>query len=298
LTRLTRAQSDLLESELCRLASELAPITVRGLYYQAVISPVLDFITKDKEGSRTNYRHVQSRTLDLRRTFRIPWNAVVDESRPDYTRDRWTSPSGFAEVAPLYYRLDAWADQPTRPLVIVEKAGQIPVYLSHADRFGVDVVACKGYSSASQLSGLALSISRWLQSGQQVHALVCADFDPSGTDWPRAAEAEIREHLTDRSDLLHFNRVLVTPADLQALGSAVAFRQPNPDDTRTRRFLDHYGFSASDEVCVEMDAISPKQARHRLELIYRQTFVGDLDEALDQQDHHRQVITRTLAALV
>lgn len=298
MNRLSRSESVLLESELCRMAAELAPITVRGLYYQAVISSALPFITKDKEGSRTNYSHIQRRALDLRRAGLIAWDAVVDESRPDYTHDRWTSPSGFAEVAPLYYRLDVWANQSTRPLVMVEKAGQIPVYRNHADRFGVDVAACKGYGSASQLWDLAKTISAWLVTGQAVKVLVCADFDPSGTDWPRAAEDEIRSHLSSHPELLSFDRVLVTPNDLQALGSAVAFRQPNPDDTRTRRFLDQYGFNASDEVCVEMDAINPNDARSRLELIYRTTYAGDLDDALLDEQQHRQVITQALAALV
>lgn len=297
MTRLTRAHSELLETELCRLAAELAPTTIRGLYYQAVISPVLDFISKDSEGSRTNYRLVQSRALELRRQARISWNAVVDESRPDYASPRWINPSGFAEVAPLYYRWDAWADQSTRPLVIVEKQGQIPVYRSHADRFGIDVAAYKGYGSASQLSELALSIWQWLSRGQQVKVLVCADFDPSGNDWPRAAEVEIRRHLRSRLDLLSFQRVLVNSSDLEALGSAVAFRAPNPKDSRTRNFLDQYGFNATDEVCVEMDAISPIQARSRLEQIYRETFVGDLDADLLQQDQHRQAITEALASL-
>lgn len=297
MSRLSRAESDLLESELCRLAAELAPITVRGLYYQAVISPTLPFITKDKEGSRTHYRHVQGRILDLRRSGVIPWHAVVDESRPDYSHDRWTSPSGFAEVAPLYYRFDAWADQPVRPLVMVEKAGQIPVYRQHADCFGVDVVACKGYGSASQLWELATSISGWVDSDQQIRVLVCADFDPSGNDWPRAAEVEIRNHLNVGPNRLMFDRVLVNPLDLRALGSAVAFRQPNPEDARTRSFLDQYGFNPADEVCVEMDAINPNEARARLGRIYRDLYDGDIDAALAQELNHREVITQALEAL-
>lgn len=297
MSRLSRAESDRLEAELCRLAAELAPITVRGLYYQAVISSALPFITKDKDGSRTHYRHVQGRILELRRSGVIPWDAVVDESRPDYSHERWIGPRGFAEVAPFYYRFDAWADQSIRPLVMVEKAGQIPVFRKHADRFGVDVAACKGYGSASQLWELAKSISDWVDSGQEVRVLVCADFDPSGNDWPRAAEAEIRTHLAADADGLAFDRVLVNPSDLRALGSAVAFRQPNPEDARTRSFLDQYGFNATDEVCVEMDAINPNEARERLEWIYRDLYDGDLDAALDEEQNHRRVIRDALAAL-
>jgi hypothetical protein len=298
--RLSRAEANLLEEELARLAAALAPITVRGLYYQAVISALLDFITKDKEGGRTYYRMVQGRVLSLRRSGLIAWDAVVDESRPDYSHARWTTPAGFAETAPLYYRLDAWAGQSIRPLVMVEKAGQVPVYRGHADSFGIDVAACKGYSSASHLRGVAEGIADWCRQGQFVQVLVCADFDPSGNDWPRAAEAEIREHLRSTGDdygLQPFQRVLVTPADLERLGSAVAFRAPNPKDTRTGSFLEQYGFTADQEVCVEMDAISPADARDRLERLYRNLYLGDLDLSRKLEEEHRQAITEALASL-
>ncbi|KGG25801.1 MULTISPECIES: hypothetical protein [unclassified Prochlorococcus] len=62
----------------------------------------------------------------------MPWEWVVDETRPNYGVNRWVDPAGLTETAPLYYSLDFWRKQRTRPLVMVEKAGQIPFYLHHA----------------------------------------------------------------------------------------------------------------------------------------------------------------------
>ena len=139
---LTRDQDTLLRAELLRLADELQPITVRGLYYQSVVSTALEFITKDSLGSTTNYDLVQRRVLDLRKSGEMPWEWVVDESRASYGVNRWNNPVGFAETAPWFYRLDFWRGA-VRPVVVVEKAGQIPVYLQHARDLGIDVVACK-----------------------------------------------------------------------------------------------------------------------------------------------------------
>ena len=96
---LTKDQDQLLRLELLRLASELQPITVRGLYYQAVVSALLDFITKDSLSSTTNYDLIQRRTLDLRKAGEMPWEWVVDESRASYGVTRWDNPAGFAETA-------------------------------------------------------------------------------------------------------------------------------------------------------------------------------------------------------
>lgn len=318
--KLSPAEGHLLNETLVDLASSLQPITVRGLYYQAVIHASLPFITKDHDGERTNYRMVQGRVLKLRQQGLIHWDWVVDESRASYGTARWSDPAGFAEVAPLYYSLDLWEGQRIRPLLLVEKAGQVPVYRSHAARHGVDVAACKGYGSATYLREVALSICAWLEAGQEVRVIVAADFDPSGCDWPRAAAADINNHLRDQltpllgdltdrdeaiNDLLEeagygqltWHRELVTAADLSGLGSVVALRPPNPKDSRTKAWLQANGFNAGDETCVEMDAISPRIARARLQDRYLDLFQGDIEEKRDEQQHHREAITAALAGL-
>jgi len=296
---LTKAEGALLEQQLIAMARELAPVTVRGLYYQAVISAALPFITKDHDGERSSYRAVQGRVQALRLEGAIEWDWVIDPSRTDYSFERWEGPADFAAIAPLYYRLDLWANQLTRPLVLVEKEGQVPVYRGHADRFGVDVWACKGYSSTTHLRELAKSIRPHLEGGQSVQVIVCADFDPSGCDWPRAAEQEIRRHLALSScdTCLSFSRELVTLDDLHRLGPAVALRAANPKDTRTRAWLDRHGFDANAEAAVEMDAISPNTARERLERIYLDLFDGDIEHDRAQGREHQERIHSALAAL-
>ena len=72
-------------------------------------------------------------------------------------------------------------------------------------------------------------------------------------------------------------RELVTVEDLAELGPAVALRAANPNDTRSRAFLDRYGFSAETECCVEMDAMNPNVARDRVERVVMEMFEGDMD---------------------
>ncbi len=105
----------------------------------------------------------------------------------------------------------------------------MPVYLNHARSLGVDVAACKGYCSTSHLRDVAGVIDSWLEQGQYVDLIVCADFHPSGDDWPRAALEEIQQHVS-RPDAPAMRRELVTEFDLAELGPAVALRAANPKD--------------------------------------------------------------------
>ncbi|MCP9799912.1 hypothetical protein [Synechococcus sp. RedBA-s] len=220
-----------------------------------------------------------------------------------------------------------------RPLVLLEKVGQIPVYRHHGIEFGVDILATKGFGSSSQLWSAAETISEWLDTGQNIQLIVCADFDPSGCDWSRAAQVELCQHLIRRhrgdyllddfSDerlatpdgaaallteansvldgalwgQLSIRRELVNLDDLHRLGPAVALRAPNPNDTRTAKWLERFGFSAAQESVVEMDAISPNVARVRLAVIYEELFDGSISERVELQDRHREAITAALASL-
>ena len=293
---LTKDQDALLRSELVRLAAELHPITVRGLYYQAVVSSLLGFITKDSLGSETNNDLIQRRVLGLRRSGQLPWEWITDESRASYSVSRWNNPAGFAETAPFFYQLDFWRGQRVRPVVMVEKAGQVPVYLQHANSFGIDVISCKGYSSASHLRSVALELEQHIQEGQALELLICADFDPSGDDWPRAALEEIRSHVS-APHLIDMQRVLVTREDLEDFGVSVALRAPNPNDSRTKQFLERHDFAPDQEVCVEMDAMSPAVARGRIEAIVLEMFEGDLEAEQQEQIEHRQRIIEALQHL-
>ena len=295
-TTLTADQDLTLRFELIRLAAELKPTTVRGLYYQAVISSKLDFIHKDVDGQKTYYKLVQERVLDLRRQGLIPWDCITDESRASYNATRFDTPAAFADIAPYYFDLDFWRDQQVRPLVMVEKAGQVPVYLDHARRMGIDVAACKGYSSVTHMRDMARVIDGWLDRDQYVELIVCADFDPSGDDWPRAALEEIQQHVSSPGSVSMI-RELVTVEDLAELGPAVALRAANPNDTRSRAFLDRYGFSAETECCVEMDAMNPNVARDRVERVVMEMFEGDMDAERALQQEYRDRIAAALLNL-
>ncbi|KZR64542.1 hypothetical protein [Prochlorococcus sp. MIT 1303] len=88
--------------------------------------------------------------------------------------------------------------------------------------FGVDLVATKGYPSATQMYELAREIDDYIRNGQAVELLVCADFDPEGDDWPRAALEQIRGNVS-ALHMVDSQRVLVTREDLDDIGPAMQY---------------------------------------------------------------------------
>ena len=273
--KLGKYENECLRQAIQEIVAEQKPITVRGIYYQCVLDKRLPFVTKDSAGGFRNYRLVAKRALDLRREGVIPWSSVVDPSRNHYDRQRWTKPAAFAEVAPRFYRKDYWANARQRPVVLVEKDGQVAVYEQFADSYGVDVWSCHGYGSASHLWSLAQYIKA---TQQDITILVCADWDPSGCDWPRAAEHELSNHLLGHNKGVVYDRVLIRKEDVEDLGQKVALRAPNKNDPRVSNWLWENDYSAEDEVVVEMDAMPPNQARKRIGEVIEEIMI---DEGID-----------------
>lgn len=298
--RLCPEEDLLLRSELCRMAAAEQPLTVRALYYRAVLNPVLPFITKDTGNDRRNERLVQSRCLALRRSGEMPWSWIVDPSRASYSTQRFASPADFAAVAPWYYDRDLWAGQTDRPIVLIEKVAAVGTIQRHCRDSGVEFWATKGYSSASQVLQIAEYLEPVMLSGQAVTVAVLADFDPSGCDWPRAAEEDLRQQLRRLGhdhEAVTFERLLMTPAQASGLGQSVALRAPSDKDARTDGFLERYGFGADDEVCVELDALAPTEIRGLLSELFDRLHAGSLAEEQAAQEADRERIRQALEAV-
>ena len=113
------------------------------------------------------------------------------------------------------------------------------------------------------------ALSQHIKSLQQnVLVLMCADWNPSGCDWPRSAEKEIESHISDHNQQVVFRRVLVNETDLGTLRESVALRISNLNDPRIANWLNSNGYSKNEEILVKMDALAPSSARKCMQKIY------------------------------
>lgn len=77
------------------------PMTVRQSFYRLVSKRVL-------KNNRKDYQKL-SRVLTLaREQGEIPFDWIVDRSRPTYAMDVWEDPKEYMETCTLAYRKDYW----------------------------------------------------------------------------------------------------------------------------------------------------------------------------------------------
>src|SRR4051812_42374718 len=91
--RRSREEIERLDSALAEIVYEVAPATVRQIFYQAVVRGL---VSKDET---KGYRVVQRRLLKLREEETISYGLITDNARMVRTRARWNSPEHFAREA-------------------------------------------------------------------------------------------------------------------------------------------------------------------------------------------------------
>lgn len=153
-------------------------LTLRQLYYQFVARAWIP--NTDKSYKRLGEIVNKARLAGL-----LDWSYIVDRTRSLRGVSHWETPGEIIESAARSFRLDKWADQPTRVEVWVEKEALAGVVQRAAEGLDVDWFSCRGYVSQSELWAAARRLSGYLSAGQDVVVLHLGDHDPSGIDMSR-----------------------------------------------------------------------------------------------------------------
>lgn len=225
---------------------EIAPCSVRAVAYQLFIHGALPSMEK---------RHVDrlGRALVVaRETGVVPWGSIVDETREREHVPSWHDPAAFAEAVRRSYRRDRWQDQPRRLVVASEKGTVRGTLAPILQTYGVDFLVCHGFLSATVARDLAVESA---SDDRPLHLLYIGDHDPSGrymsdVDLPRRIERYGGE--------ITVTRLALTEDDLPGLPSFAA--ETKRGDPRHRWFTERYG-----DLCVELDAMDPRELRDRVE---------------------------------
>lgn len=106
--RRTRAEVAAMDLELLRIVREVAPATVRQVFYQAVVRGL---VPKDQT---LGYRVVQRRLLILREKGVIPYRWITDNGRTTMRRIRYKNLQEYAADVAKRYFVDYWQDSEVR----------------------------------------------------------------------------------------------------------------------------------------------------------------------------------------
>ena len=98
------------------------PMTIRQLFDQMV--GLADDTKREIGGfgnSQKDYRRVSRMMTKAREDKRVPWDWIVDRSRPTYEPQVWGDLAGYLHAVKNCYRKDYWLNQPVYCEVWCEK---------------------------------------------------------------------------------------------------------------------------------------------------------------------------------
>lgn len=220
------------------------PVTLRGVYYRVVSRGAI-------EKTENAYNLIGRRLLGLRRTGRVPYRYIADESRNVQQALGWRNLEerlrGIAET----YDRDIWDNQDTSIVVLSEKDAIAGVVREVIDRWQVTYGSTRGYASETFAHGLAAAVREHDRKRKRTVIFNLGDHDPSGVDVWRDLTGKIRD-FAPHADI-HFERLAVTEQQI------IDFNLPTrPTKTSDSRSKDFTGGS------VEVDAIESRLLRRLL----------------------------------
>jgi hypothetical protein len=250
-----------LEEAIIAILREQNPATVRYPHY-ALLSFDDLLVREVHQNTRTCYQRVSKIITDLRQKGRIPWEWIVDQSRPTYTPDVWQNPKEYGETIKRAYRKDYWHDQPVLIEIWSEKNTVSGVIRPVTDELGITVRVGRGFDSTTGVHNIAMHFRK---VAKPKHVFYVGDHDPDGL----AIEESFRQRVLklgsgpftmkrlaiNVGDIKKFN---LPPMRIKRFGSDHA-KAGLPKSSRAKAFLRKY----RDET-VELDALAPDILRRRV----------------------------------
>jgi hypothetical protein len=241
--RATKREMEERAEALIEIVDRSKPCTVRQVFYQATVRGLI-------EKSEAGYDKVQRQLVDLRRTGRVPYSSITDNTRWQRKPVTFDSPAEAVERTAASYRRAFWSELDTYLEVWLEKDALAGVLMPVTRRYDVPLMVSRGYASLSYPHEAA-SYMRELE--KDVVILHFGDHDPSGRDAADKIEATLREFAPEVE--IEFIHAAVTPEQIEEC--RLPTRPTKKSDPRSKTW------TGGDSV--ELDAIEANALRNLCE---------------------------------
>lgn len=262
-------------SRLYTIVSEMRPMTVRQVFYQATVRGVV-------EKSEAGYAKVQTDLAWLRRRNIMPYNWLADNTRWQRKPRTFDSIQQALDDTAQFYRKALWTDAGAYVEVWLEKDALAGVVQPITSAYDVPLMVARGYASLSFLHSAAEYIASLSVPTYIYH---CGDFDPSGVNAGEKIEQTLREMAPAAE--IHFERIAVNHEQIEAWH--LPTRPTKSSDSRSK------GFGS---VSVELDAIPPQTLRDLVEqAIHRHLPYEQFQILKVAEESERQLLTSLVGIL-
>jgi hypothetical protein len=220
-----------------------APVTVRGLYYQAEVAGVPG-ITKEEN----SYGKIQRLVLELRRNGEMPYTNIADMTRWMRKPSSHDSIKDAMESAARLYRRNLWRDADTYVEIWCEKDALAGVIYPVTSEYDVPLMVTRGDSSETFAY---TAIEAREDTVEDFYVYYLGDFDRSGQDAAKSLEEKLTRFAADQAFNIIFETIAVTEQQITEWG--LSTREPKRKAAADK--LWPYDFAC------ELDAIDPDTLR-------------------------------------
>jgi hypothetical protein len=126
------------------ILKEQNPMTVRGVCYQLFNRKVVP------DMSRRHTAKVSRALVSARERGLIPWEWIVDETRPIEQRPQWGDIRAYSKAVMRSYRRDYWETSDTKIVMVSEKSTVGGVLRPVIDEFGVSFLSVHGFRTCKR----------------------------------------------------------------------------------------------------------------------------------------------------
>lgn len=252
-------------------------LPLRQIWYKLVARHILS-------NTRSNYKYVSKILTEARIAGIIPYSSINDP-------ERLTSISYFEEKnynAHIQRAFDftsrilnsfeyhIWENQPNYVEVWVEKNSLFDQFSEVTRKRNVSLVACKGFSSITNIHRGAERIKDEASSrnAENIIILHFGDHDPSGRDISR----NIEDRLTNVFNLdVELNFIALTKEQIKLYD--IPPDRTKKTDTRSKKFIEKYGDEAA-----ELEALDPLVLRGMIDTVISDYYDKSIYQEIQEKE--------------
>ena len=259
-------------------------LTLRQLYYQLVSRDVIPNNVKE-------YGKLSNLLKEGRMAGIVDWDAIEDRLRKPDRPPHWDSPAEILEACISQYRCDRMEGQPIYLEVWVEKDALSGVLKRVTEKYGINIVVNRGYSSATAMHDAHIRFAHEIRKtgANEIRVIYIGDFDPSGQDMIR----DITERIEEFGGRYDFS---IMPIALTWDQISEYDPPPNPakiTDPRAKAYIERHG-----DQSWEVDALPPEVLHKLLEdQIWWNLDQDKFEEMKRQEQEHIKKLTELVELL-
>jgi hypothetical protein len=277
-------------------AQRHGPVTVRQLYYRAVVEGLAG-VEKTEDG----YNKIQRQVLNLRRDGRLPYTDIADLTRWMRKPVTHDGVEAALQSTAQLYRKALWMDCSAYLEIWCEKDALAGVIYPITAEYDVPLMVSRGFASETFCYE---AVAAREGDRREYHVWYLGDFDRSGCGAAASLSEKLMRFSEEMGVNVRFNQLAIEMSDVRGFDASTMMAHVNLNGVmRWLPAREHKRKSPADKVwphafAIELDAIEPDDLRRMVSEVIDAYLPPDQLEILKTAEQsERELIAGLVAGL-